>query len=267
MRALPWILGGGAGALAAYYWTRRDRSEPAQRTSGNTSDAPIATHDQVPGRTASSSAATSAPTEPLPGRWVWPVGVWRGRKPEISDGFDTTRTLPSGQVVKHGGVDIMYRRKPSDPWKAGTTNAVRDWVMPDHRAALAASDGVVRYARNTPRGWSVVIDHAPNHLATYYTHMSSLLVSAKQAVRAGTPLGVIGADPLDAAHLMHAHFELWHGDYAGHFDPRRLMEKTWEYLPDPGDQSAQLVARNAKPRAPSQFVVPVQAHYRRLPRR
>jgi murein DD-endopeptidase MepM/ murein hydrolase activator NlpD len=200
---------------------------------------------------------------------VWPVGVWQGRKPEISDGFATQRRLTTGEIVPHGGVDIMYRRRPADPWKAGTPNATPNWVMPDHRAALAASDGVVWSAANTPRGWTVVIDHAPRKLATYYTHLSSLLVTAKQPVSAGTPLGIIGFDPLDAEKIMHLHFEVWRGDASDRFDPQRLIETTWEYVADPGDLPRTLVARNAaqRPRARPGYAVLVHSHYRRLPRR
>jgi hypothetical protein len=163
----------------------------------------------------------------------------------------------------------MYRRQPSDPWRAGTPNGTRGWVMPDHRAALAASDGVVWSAANTPRGWTVVIDHAPRKLATYYTHLSSLLVAAKQPVSAGTPLGIIGADPLDGAHIMHLHLEVWRGGASDRFDPQKLIETTWEYVPDPGDLPRTLVARNAthRTRDGSSYSVPVQFHYRRSPRR
>jgi murein DD-endopeptidase MepM/ murein hydrolase activator NlpD len=141
--------------------------------------------------------------------------------------------------------------------------------MPEHRAALAASDGVVWSAANTPRGWTVVIDHAPRQLATYYTHLSSLLVTAKQPVSAGTPLGVIGFDPLDAEHIMHLHFEVWRGGTRDRFDPQQLIETTWGYVPDPGDLPRTLVARNAtqRPRARPGDPVFVHSHYRRLPRR
>lgn len=261
MDALPWILGGGAGAIAAYYW-HRGRDASRTRTDSGT-DAAASSGAR------SSSVTTGSRPEPLPGRWVWPVGVWQGRKPEISDGFASKRRSPSGQLITHGGVDIMYRRRPGDPWRAGTPNGTPGWVMPDHRAALAASDGVIWSAANTPRGWTVVIDHAPHKLATYYTHLSSLLVAAKQPVSAGTPLGIIGADPLDAEHIMHLHCEVWRGDASDRFDPQRLIETTWEYVPDPGDLPHTLVARNAgqRPRPPAGYSVFVQPHYRRLPRR
>src|SRR5262245_45113047 len=81
MRVLPWLVGGGAAAVALYSWTRRKQDgTPASRNGA-----------------------------PLPGHWVWPVGVWHGRKPEISDGFWGLRRQPGGYLMTHGGVDIMYR--------------------------------------------------------------------------------------------------------------------------------------------------------------
>jgi len=238
MSALPWILGGGAVAVGAYLWTRRD-------------------HDSAPN-------ADNA--GPLPGRWVWPVGVWLGRKPEISDGFNGTRRSSSGATIRHGGVDLMYQRVAADHWAAGSANGSRNYVMPDHRAALAASDGLVWSASYTPRGWTVVIDHSPRKLATYYTHMSQLMVVPKQTVRAGQPVGIIGGDPLDAAHLMHLHFEVWRGGATDRFDPELLM-KAWEYLPDPGNLPAALVARNARATHRAGTRVPVRQHSRSYPRR
>jgi murein DD-endopeptidase MepM/ murein hydrolase activator NlpD len=263
MRAFPWILGGGAAALAAYYW-RRDRGTPDAGVDGHANAKGSPSPDRA------GDAPSKGAPERLPGRWVWPVGVWNARKPEISDGFYSLRREPRSNISsEHGGVDIMYRRQPGDPWRAGTPNGTPGWVMPDHRAAVAASDGVVWSAANTPRGWTVVIDHAPRKLATYYTHLSSLLVSAKQPVTAGTPLGIIGADPLDGEHIMHLHFELWRGGPSDRFDPQRLIETTWEYVPDPGDLPRTLIARNGqhRPRDGSGYSVPVLSHYRRAPRR
>ena len=262
MRVLPWILGGGAATIAIAWW-QRDR--PTSQSDPETSPP----SNRTPEGVAPGSADSHASPEPLPGRWVWPVGIWHDRKPEISDGFTSKRRSATGELVTHGGVDILYRRQPGDRWPAGTPNGTPGWVLPDHRAALAASDGVVWSAANTPHGWTVVIDHAPRKLATFYTHMSSLLVTAKQAVSAGTPIGIIGADPLDGEHIMHLHFEVWRGGESDRFDPQRLIETTWEYVPDPGDLPRTLVARNAGHRPPdgSKPSVPVQFHYRRSPRR
>ena len=271
---LPWILGGGAAAAAIYFWQRDRTYGVSSDHHGTGASTPPSQTGQATSIGAGSSPGMSKPPESLPGRWVWPVGVWNNRKPEVSDGFDGLRREPGREpggnaTVQHGGVDIMYRRQPGDPWRAGTPNGTPNWVMPDHRAALAASDGVVWSAAKTPRGWSVVIDHAPRKLATYYTHLSCVLVTAKQTVRAGTPIGIIDADPLDGQHIKHLHLEVWHGGSSDRFDPQRIIETTWEYLPDPGDLPRPLVARNASHRARDRagFTVPVEFHYRRPPRR
>jgi murein DD-endopeptidase MepM/ murein hydrolase activator NlpD len=209
MSAWPWILlGSGAAAVGVYLWTRDD--DPTD--------------------------------EPLSGRWVWPLGVWRGRRPEISDGFASNRRSPKGDIIRHGGVDLMYRRVADDKCLPGTPNGSRNYIMPDHRAALAVADGVVSLAENTPRGRTVIIDHVPSKLSTYYTHLSLLMVVPKQAVLAGQPIGIIGTDPLDAEHLMHLHFEVWRGGRKNAVDPESLM-RTWDYVPDPGDLPAATVAR------------------------
>lgn len=217
MSALPWVLvGGGAVALGAYLWTRREHADD----------------------------------QPLPGRWVWPVGVWRGRKPEISDGFASSRRSPKGEAIRHGGVDIMYRRIVSDKCLPGTANGSRNFILPDHRAALAAADGVASFAQDTPRGGTVIIDHLPRKVSTFYTHLSQLLVVPKQVVLAGQPIGIIGGDPLDAAHLMHLHFEVWRGGPKDGVDPEPLM-RAWEYVTDPGDLPAALVAARSSTANPA----------------
>ena len=268
---IPWILGGSAAAAAVYYWQRgrdADKATDRDKTSSR-STLPEQSGGAAGKAAATTSGGSTGRPEPLLGRWVWPVGVWQGRKPEISDGFASRRRLPNGEVITHGGVDIMYRRQPGDPWKLGTPNGTPNFVMPDHRAALAASDGVVWSAAKTARGWTVVIDHAPRKLATYYTHLSSLLVSAKQRVTAGTPLGIIGADPLDGEHVMHLHLEVWSGGADARFDPQRVIETSWEYVPDPGDLPRILVARNGghRSRDGSSYSVSVTTHHRRAPRR
>src|SRR5262249_20532672 len=124
-------------------------------------------------------------------------------------------------------------------------------------------------AAHTARGGTVVIDHAPHKLATYYTHLSSLLVIAKQPVSAGTPIGIIGADPLDGEHIMHLHLEIWRGGHNDRIDPQRIIETSWEYVPDPGDLPRASVARNGshRPSDGSSYSVPVMPHSRRSPRR
>jgi hypothetical protein len=140
----------------------------------------------------------------------------------------------------------MFARTPSDAFKAGSPNGSKLFVMPDGVAAVAASDGVIWSAMNTPHGFAVVVDHAPRKVATFYTHLEKLLVPEHAPgkngaqVRAGQPLGIIGASPLDREHLKHLHFEIWLGGPNDRIDPAPLM-RSWETVADPNA----LVARNA----------------------
>ncbi|MCE9575701.1 MAG: M23 family metallopeptidase [Deltaproteobacteria bacterium] len=232
MRALPLVLGGGA--LGAYLWSQsRDRAP-----------APSGARD-VPSSVSPPALVAPAPWgSPLPGRWVWPVAVWRGRRPVISNEF---------RAPAHLGVDLMFARRRDDTARVGSANGSAGFVMPDDRLALAASDGVVWSCAWTPRGWSVVIDHAPTAtVATYYTHLTlpwlkpTQRAQSGQRVRAGQPIGIIGADPKDTAGLKHLHFELWRNGPSDPADPAELM-RGWDYVDDPRatPPSPPLVARNA----------------------
>jgi murein DD-endopeptidase MepM/ murein hydrolase activator NlpD len=212
MRWVPWIVGGGA---LAYVWKRGKRS------------------------------GVRAPSAPLPtaldGRWVWPVPTYQGRRPVISDGFDS----PRPNLPRHGGVDLMFARVASDTFASGTPNGTRLFVMPDGVPALAASDGAVWSATHTPQGFAVVIDHGPRKMATFYAHLEKLLVAPKspgksgERVRAGQPIGIIGASPRDSEHLKHLHFEIWLGGPSDRIDPAPVM-RSWEVFAEPST----LVARN-----------------------
>jgi hypothetical protein len=148
--------------------------------------------------------------------------------------------------VHHNGVDLMYARVASDTLRAGSPNGSAHFVMPDSTHALAASDGVVWSAMKTPRGFAVVIDHGPAKVATFYQHLEKLLVTptanakSGERVRAGQPIGVVGADPLDAEHVKHLHFELWLGGPSAAVDPAPVMH-AWSIV----DELGALVARNA----------------------
>ena len=119
--------------------------------------------------------------------------------------------------------------------------------MPDGMNALAASDGVVWSAMQTPRGFAVVIDHgpaqgrdvlpAPREAAR---HADREREDRASAFAPGSRSATIGADPLDGEHLKHLHFEVWLGGPSNAIDPAPLMHG-WEIV---GDANA-LVARNA----------------------
>jgi hypothetical protein len=151
----------------------------------------------------------------------------------ISDGFDS----PRPGLPRHGGVDVMFARKPADAFKAGSPNGSKLFVMPDALAAVAASDGAVWSAMQTPHGFAVVIDHGPSKVATFYTHLEKLLVApatpgkSSERVHAGQPIGIIGASPLDGEHLKHLHFEVWLGGPNDRIDPSALM-RGWEVVTD-----------------------------------
>lgn len=172
---------------------------------------------------ATGAGAMAAPPPPPIAGWVFPVPNLADRLAEVSDGWGSPRSSADGAAPRHLGVDVMFRRRDRrelvDVYRPGTPHGTADYFMPDGIPALAAAAGVVTFATNTPRGFTVKIKH-PDGWTTYYTHLSALVVVAGQIVAAGQPLGAIGGDPLDPRHLMHLHFELWRDHVrAGAIDP------------------------------------------------
>ena len=232
MNPLLWL---GAGGAAAYLLLRhKDAAAAAPAPATPTQAPPSAKPPQITTSAPPFTGELAAPKPPivqLTGRWGWPVPRWQGRAPVISDGFGSPRP-----PATHMGVDLMFGRIASDPFPIGP-NGSKAFVMPDAWMAVAASDGVLWSAGRTPRGFAVVIDHG--NVATFYQHLETLLVPEAKPpakgtprdqliqIKAGQPLGVIGADPLDPAHLKHLHFELWLGGPANAIDPQPLM-KTWQ---------------------------------------
>jgi murein DD-endopeptidase MepM/ murein hydrolase activator NlpD len=218
----------------------------------------------------------AAPKQPpvlqLSGRWGWPVPRWEGRAPVISDGFGSPR--PPG---KHQGVDLMFGRIATDPFPPGSPNGSKGFVMPDAWMAVAASDGVLWSASYTPRGFAVVIDHG--NVATFYQHLDALFMPETQPppkgtprvqrlpIKAGQPLGVIGADPLDPARLKHLHFELWAGGPDRAVDPQPVMRSWHVFTPADVTPFLPRLTRNAAQKRPakrSEFVS-VRGYERRWP--
>jgi len=234
MSTIPLLLGGGA---LAYLWSRSKAAERAAKPELTASSS------TAPAATPTSPSASSLKLPALPGRWVWPVAKLGDRRPVISDGVGSPR--PGGP---HRGVDIMFARAKADPFKPGTPNGSKLFVMPDNVAVLAAGDGTIWSAGPTSRGFAVVIDHGkPSGVATFYIHMEKLFVTptsrakAGQRVRAGEPIGIVGASPLDGEKLKHHHFEIWRGNHNAAIDPAPFM-RMWPAAADP---RATLVARNA----------------------
>ncbi|MFT3700198.1 MAG: M23 family metallopeptidase [Kofleriaceae bacterium] len=225
MGALPWLVGGGALAYAA---TRLlDREHARSSAHGDASTKSDATK---PAEVPKHDALTT-----LAGSWLWPVPRWNGRAPVISDGYTTPR--PGG--VMHGGIDLMFARSKTDTYKVGSANGTKAFVMPDQMVALAAADARVRLAKQTPRGLTIQLEHE-GAIVTYYTHLAELLVksttngSTGERVRAGQPIGVIGADPMDGQHIKHLHFEIWMppGRPQDRVDPEPIV-RNWPIVPIP----------------------------------
>ncbi|MGE0397225.1 MAG: peptidoglycan DD-metalloendopeptidase family protein [Kofleriaceae bacterium] len=128
----------------------------------------------------------------------------------------------------HLGVDLFYPRRSArdliTALPSGSAGGSQMFVMPLGVPALAASDGVVRFAGMTPVGNTVIIRHA-NGWATYYTHLATLAVQRDAHIRAGQRLGTIGASPKDGARVRHLHFELWPGGKReGAIDPAPYLD-------------------------------------------
>lgn len=183
------------------------------------------------------TTATAATALPPPG-WVWPIPTWHGRAPVISDGFGSPR---DGGSRRHLGADLMYRRRTRTElvteFPPRSPHSLWHFVPPE-TIVMAAADGVIWSAGNTPRGYSVVLSHtAP--WATYYTHMSRLFVpttsrgAGGHRVRAGQPLGIVGSDPKNPQ-IRHLHFEIWHrGTHKDAIDPAPILHGLPVLAPPP----------------------------------
>jgi murein DD-endopeptidase MepM/ murein hydrolase activator NlpD len=213
----PLLLLAAGGAAVYFYLHSQDGNPPASSDSGTPPQpgkAPSNSGSQITVSKPAPPPETSGLLTLPPGRWGWPVPRWQDRAPVISDGFRKPRR-------DHNGVDIMFARLAGDPFRVGSPNGTKSFVMPDSWMAIAASDGYLWSAERTSRGFAVVLDH--RGVATFYTHLEALFVpeikppsqreqGAKDIwIKAGQPLGVIGADPLDKEGIKHLHFELWRG--------------------------------------------------------
>ena len=95
------------------------------------------------------------------------------------------------------GVLIGYEARPGD----------RELEVP----VYAAQDGEVMLAGETKSGFAISIDHKAHGLATYYAHLSKMLVAPnylqksrkRQRVRGGDVIGYAAKSPIEIR------FELW----------------------------------------------------------
>lgn len=152
--------------------------------------------------------------------WVWPMPIWQGKTPAISDGFQRFKTDDHRQ---HLGVDLMYKNaracEPQIPEQTKWYHCPSGTIP-----MLAMGGGNIWYAGLLATGWSVLVDHhdwVGFPLVTYYTHMSELFVDpwhkgeqhegdgkpGGQYVYPGFELGLVGNSP-KGADPNHAHVEL-----------------------------------------------------------
>lgn len=173
--------------------------------------------------------------------WVWPVPVYQGRTPTISHEFKAGSRYGGDGKLNYGahlGVDVMFRRKPSDPSGPPDTVAIPQggtnpgWISPVGTPVVAAGPGKIWSSGTTALGHFVQIDHgnvgSAGGVNTFYQHLSSLAKPWKKGddVRAGEVLGTMGGDPSNVPHLRHLHFELW-------FPRAGLSNEQWAHDPEP----------------------------------
>jgi hypothetical protein len=154
--------------------------------------------------------------------WVWPMPVWNGRNPVITNGFDPTPSAKWG--MKHAGVDIMYLRHPHE--SARLPEGHKRFFVPSERIPVyAVGNGVVIQSGKNPLGHHVIIDHG-NGYHTFYQHLTANGLPPKSArITAGMPIGFVGHNPFPGGYpLNHLHFEIWPGGVkARAIDPGQVL--------------------------------------------
>lgn len=173
--------------------------------------------------------------------WVFPLPTLGGRVPVVSDGFSRTATSSHRE---HLGVDIMYRRLPTEP--AELPRGTKLFFLPADTPVLAAFGGKVWSANVGDFGHSVTIDHGDvpgvGPCVTFYQHMSSFARAWKKGdkISAGDKLGIVGGSPTGYP-LHHLHFELWLPVRSNAVDPAPHMAK-WEKRSAPGGLDVRVMA-------------------------
>lgn len=163
--------------------------------------------------------------------WVYPLPTLAdGRDAVVSDGFSAVATAAHR---RHVGVDVMYRRQPSEP--AELPRGTKLFYVPPNTPVLAAYGGKIWNTSVTGWGHAITIDHgnAPGigPAVTFYQHMESFARPWKKGdlVRPGDVLGIVGGSSIGYT-LHHLHFELWLPTRDKAVDPEPYMRK-WQRLP------------------------------------
>ena len=158
--------------------------------------------------------------------WVYPLPTLTdGREATISDGFSAIETADHRQ---HLGVDIMYRRVPSEV--PALPRGTKLFYTPENTPVVAAYGGKIWNTNITSLGHSITIDHGDvpeiGPAVTFYQHMASFARDWKKGdvIRPGDVLGIVGG-PIIGYPLHHLHFELWLPTRDEAIDPEPFMTK------------------------------------------
>ncbi|MBR9989270.1 MAG: M23 family metallopeptidase [Gemmatimonadetes bacterium] len=98
-----------------------------------------------------------------------------------------------------------------------------DIFAPRGTPVLAATDGLIEKARNTPTGGLVIWQaDAASHLTYYYAHLDELLVREGTYARAGDIIGTVGNTGNARGARPHLHFAVYHPGMVA-VDPAPLL--------------------------------------------
>lgn len=128
----------------------------------------------------------------------------------------------------HDGLDWFYAwragDKPDFVGDKGAAGKLADgspkWVVPYGVCAIAAATGTVVLADPSATGYRVWVSHGA--LRTGYFHLLDLRVHVGDVVQIGTPLGLVGDNPIDTD-ARHLHFELSPVDVYQPMDPAPFL--------------------------------------------
>jgi len=178
---------------------------------------------------------------------TWPLPIWDGRDPELSNPFGGD----------HRGIDTAYKATSTDPPYQGhyTANRTKLYFSPDDMPALAVAEGTVWSVGEDKHGKWVRLSHDGGKWNTYYRHLSSVNVAKGDSVAEGQQLGIIGADPSEGARgFKHVHLELedWRSGKGVKVDPGDYM-RNWRVSSPTGIVVRERWSdgRNTAPRAPA----------------
>lgn len=144
-------------------------------------------------------------------RNVWPAVSPDGRPAVVSNPYDRRADCAGCQVGRcmphHLGVDIIFRRRPTDlADKLDGEQGTRGFFAPSGALVVACAPGFVKYAKAAANGYRVRLVHASG-FDSLYLHLRDLRVKDGDPVGVGQALGEMWDDPT-VRDVRHLHFEM-----------------------------------------------------------